>query len=461
MPEAPFGGRVIPATRCGRQALAALAGLAVLSSVGSPTVASAAAPATPATEVAPYSPATPAAPQPVRLPVATVRDVPARDRLFQRGLPVAPESFSPTGDHFAHLSFVRRGWLKRAPERCAFLLDLETGEDHAVPAPQGVAERLAGWDPTGRYLLVESTRRGLLFSFTGHFTTYHWVFDAVTAQYVSRRPFTGMRDGQRFRWNAPNVYHGEWSPEHEGEIRALYEGELAHRYQAREEELAREDERRHALAERLGVRASDGLRTLGDLLDRLDAHWTQRGQRDPVISDLFGDRPELSYLDGGGTWVVVQGELEHVAVLDHGLVLVTGHGASQSLLSVDAGELLPLPPPPDDWREVLDRRWDRTGGYYDETDPLPRDLQYRRSWDSAGGTAQYFNYITPDGSRLLMLYSYSSEKRVLRIVDLPRSWRDAIHPGANAAPSAAAPAESPGVTPDAVTPTGESGPPAG
>ena len=359
---------------------------------------------------------------PVPLPVATARDVDARDRLFQRGFPVAPESFSPTGDHYAHLHFVRGGWLKRKPRRCVFLMDLRTGEDHAIPTPEGTAERLGGWDPTGRYLLVEATSPDLLFALTGNYSTYHWVFDAVTAEYVARRPFTGTRDGQRFRWKAPNLYHGAWNEDHDARVWPLYEGELARQYQARQQELAEEDARRRTLADRLAMRPGGGaLKPLGDVLDRLDSHWTQRGQRDPVVSDLFGDRPAL-LCRCGDDWMEIGGETEYVAVLDHDLALITDHGGAQLVLNAAREEILPLPPPPAGWVDVLDRRWDRTGGYYDEADPLPRDLQYRRSWDATGGTAQYFNYITPDGSCLLMLYSFGAERRVLRIVDLPETW---------------------------------------
>ncbi len=402
------------------------------------------------------SPAAAASP-PAVLPAAAVRDVEARDRLFQRGLPVAPESFSPTGDHFAHLHYVRGGWLKRRPVRCAFVLDLATAEHRAVPTPEGTAERLGGWDPTGRYLLVEATSRGLLYAFTGDFTTYHWVWDAVTATYVSRRPFTGMRDGQRFRWKAPDLYHGVWNEDHEAQVVPLYEGELARQYEAREAELAREDERRQALAARLAVRQGDGpLKPLVEVLERLDTHWTQRGQRDPVISDLFGDRPHLD-CRFGDEWVRITEETEHVAVLDRGLALITRHGGRQLLLNADANEVLPLPPPPTGWVEVLDTRWDRTGGYYDEGDPLPRDLQYRRSWDAAGGTAMYFNYVLRDRSRVLVLYPFDGGRRVLRVVDLPASWStagdatagDAAAGGAAAAPdSAARSLLTPSATPD-------------
>lgn len=392
--------------------------------------------------------APPADGAPAALPTATVRDVEARDRLFQRGLPVAPESFSPRGDHFAHLHYVRGGWVKRRPQRCAFVLDLETGEHRAIPSPEGTAERLGGWDPTGRYLLVEATSRGLLFAFTGNFTTYHWVWDAVTTAYVSRRPFTGMRDGQRFRWKAPDLYHGVWNEEHEAQVVPLYEGELARQYEAREAELSREDDRRAALAARLAVRQGDGPRKpLADVLERLDSHWTQRGQRDPVVSDLFGDRPQL-VCRIGEEWERISEETEHVAVLDHGIALVTRHGGRQFLLRADTNEVLPLPPPPPGWVEVLDRRWDRTGGYYDEGDPLPRDLQYRRSWDAAGGTALYFNYLSPDRSRLLMLYPFDTGRRVLRIVDLPDSWREGAAPPSLEAPDAPAGEVTPTATPD-------------
>jgi hypothetical protein len=357
-----------------------------------------------------------------RLPVAPVRDLEAKDRMFQRGVPVAQGALSPDGFHLAHLHLVRGGWLNRKPRRCAFVLDLGSGETRPIPAPKGTAQRIAGWDPTGRYLLIETMQPDLLSALTGSWTTYHWVYDAVTSAFVPRRPFTGTRDGQRFRWKVKSAYHGAWTGEREAKIWALFEGELARAFEEGERELARQDDRRRALAGRLalGTGGAPG-RVLADFLDRLDARWTQRGQRDPVVSDLLGDRPAV-YCLRGETWEEVQAETEHVAVLDYGLALLTGAGGAQTVLNVDRGELVELPPPPPGWVEILERRWDRAGGFYDEHDPLPRDLQYRRSWDATQGTAHYFHFVTPDGMRLLILYPFGPERRVLRIVDLPATW---------------------------------------
>ncbi len=377
------------------------------------------------------------------LPGPTARDVEAKGKLFQRGIPVSGESFSPDGFHFAHLHFLPGGFLRRKPRRCAFVLDLGSGESRAIPTREGTAARLGGWDPTGRYLLVEATQPDLFSAITGSWTTYQWVYDVIASEYVSRRPFTGTRDGRRFRWNAREVYHGAWNGERDAKVWPLFEGELARMYQAREEEMAEEDERRLAIAARLGV--GDGevpRKTLDDVLDRLDARWTQRGQRDPVVSDLFGDRPALVLLRDGA-WVRVQTETEHVAVLDRGLVLLTGQGGRQAILHVDRGEILPLPPPPPGFVEILENRWDRAGGFYDENDPLPRDLQYRRSWDSSQGMASYYNYITPNGMHALLLYPFGTERRVLRIVDLPRAWRTPPPPTTSEAPAPAPASVSP------------------
>src|SRR5262245_4225721 len=251
--------------------------------------------ATSASAAAPVAPApTPAPAALVRLPVAAVRDVEAKERVFQRGLPVSPGSFSPDGFHYAYLHFVRGGFLRRQPQRCAFLLDLGAGEDRSLPTPEGAAARIGGWDPTGRYLLIESTKPDLLSSLTGTWTTYHWVYDAVTSKFVARRPFTGIRDGKRFRWKVKDVYHGAWDNERDAKVWGLYDGELAQIYQSREDDIAKEDARRMELAGRLAV-ATGGRpeRLLSEVLSRLDNRWTQRGQRDPVISDLFGDRPAL------------------------------------------------------------------------------------------------------------------------------------------------------------------------
>lgn len=358
-----------------------------------------------------------------RLAPAVVRDVEARDRLYQRGIPIAVGAFSPDGFHLAQLSFVRGGWLKRKPVRCAFLLDLGAGETRTLPAPEGEAARIGGWDPTGRYLLVETTQQGLFTPVTGTWTTYHWVFDAVTSKFVARRPFTGTRDAQRFRWKIKSVYHGAWNGEADAKVLPLYEGELAKIYANRERELAAEDARRVELAGRLAVGTGGAPEVvLGDVLSRLDARWTQRGQRDPVVSDLFGDRPAL-FLRRGDDWIEVQRETEHVAVLDHGLALLTGQGGAQAVLNVDSGELLPLPPPPAGYGEILENRWDRAGGFYDENDPLPRDLQYRRSWDATQGIASYFHHVTAARTRLLLLYPFGADRRVLRVVDLPAAWQ--------------------------------------
>ena len=85
--------------------------------------------------------------------------------------------------------------------------------------------------------------------------------------------------------------------------------------------------------------------------------------------------------------------------------------------------MLPLPDPPDGWAELLQTRWNRVGGFYEETDLLPRDLQYRRTFDSTQGTGYYSNYVTPGLRGLFILYPFGLERRVLRIVELPESWQ--------------------------------------
>jgi hypothetical protein len=114
--------------------------------------------------------------------------------------------------------------------------------------------------------------------------------------------------------------------------------------------------------------------------------------------------------------------VEYVAVLDRGLALVTVEGGAQMVIHTGRWETLPLPPAPEDFVEQLATRWDRAGGYYDETDPLPRDLQYRRSFDASQGVGRYFNYVTPDLRHLLILFSLGPESRILRIVNLPDAW---------------------------------------
>jgi hypothetical protein len=347
--------------------------------------------------------------------------VKAEDRLLQRGVPVTSESFSPDGFHFAYLHTVPGGILRRKPERCTFLLDRATGENRPVKTPRGAAARVGGWDPTGRYLLIETIDRGVLSTLTGSFTTYHWIYDVVTSEFIARRPFTGLRDGQRFRWKIGKTYHGAWNGD---EVWPLYEGELAEIHQKRTEAFRREDERRRQLADRLGLGSGDmPTGSLAPYLSRLDEHWTQRGHRDPVVSDLFGERPTLYWRANEQDWTVLLRETEYVAVLDRGLALVTGQGGAQAVICPDRWESLLMPPVPPRFVERLESRWDRAGDYYDEHDPLPRDLQYRRSSDPTRGQGQYFNYVTPDRQRLLVLYSMSAESRVLRVVDLPASWR--------------------------------------
>jgi hypothetical protein len=352
-------------------------------------------------------------------------DIEAKGRLFERGIPVAEESFSPDGYYFTYLHHVPGGFLRRKPERRAFLLDLGTGDNRPTKTSQGRAARLGGWDSSGRYFLLETVKPDFLFALTGDWHTYHWIYDVVTSQFIPRKPFTGRRDGRRFRWKQKGAYHGTWSGQEEAAVWPLYDGELAEIRKSRESLLIHEDERRLALARRLAVGSgATSPRELGELLGRLDAHWTQRGQRDPVVSELFGERPEL-YLRVGDEWILVHDEIEYVAVLDRSLVLITGQGGAQSILDADHIELAPLPAPPPEFARLLQERWDRSGGFYDELDPLPRDLQYRRSFDVGQGVGFYYNYVVPDRSRVLVLYSMSPIHRVLRIVQLPESWRPA------------------------------------
>lgn len=361
---------------------------------------------------------------PQTLPVAPTRDVPVDGRLFQRGIPVTPESFSPHGFHFAYLHSIPGGIIRRRPQRCAFLLDLVSGENRAAKAPKGVAVRVGGWDPTGRFLLIEAEDRGLLSALTSSVTTYHWIHDVVTSEFVPRRSFTGMRDGVRFRWKASKTYHGAWGGEDGSQVWPMYEGELAEKFRRHDEAMNREEERRSALAARLAV-GSEGSpeEVLGHVLFRLDEHWTQRGHRDPIVSELFGDRPVLYWRDGdGGDWIEIRHETEYVAVLDRGLALITGQGGAQVVFCPEKWETVLLPPVPGAFIERLETRWDRSGGFYDENEPLPRDLQYRRSVEPGSGLANYFNYVTPDRKRLLVLYVLGAEKRILRIVDLPEGW---------------------------------------
>ncbi|HMB68391.1 MAG TPA: hypothetical protein VKU85_03740 [bacterium] len=362
---------------------------------------------------------------PVVLPPAPSRDVPAEGKLFERGIPVTAESFSPDGFHFAHLFQIRGGFPRRRPERCAFLLDLATGENRPAKTPAGQAARIGGWDPTGRYLLVESQKPDFLSALTDGLTTYHWIFDTVTDEYVSRKAFTGRRDDERFLWKRSSTYHGVWAEDGEPVVVPLFDGELAERFRSREETWDGEDDRRTALARRLALTTDDGPTVvLADVLARLDDHWTRRGHRDPIVSETFGARPGLR-VRHGDDWQPVMMEVDFLAVLDHSLCLVTVAHGQQYLYHADRNELLPLNAPPEAWATSLDHRWERSTGTYDERDPLPRDLQYRRSTTAGRGTAHYYNYVLPGMSRVLLLYCLGPEERVLRIVDLPASWRDA------------------------------------
>lgn len=360
------------------------------------------------------------------LPELAARDWTVEGRLFDRGLPVARDSFSPDGYLFAYLHHVRGGFPRRRPERCAFIFDLGTLENRAVKTPKGRASRIAGWDPTGRYLLIESTHPHWYSAFTGSSVTNHWVFDVVTSQFVPRKGFTGMRDGKRFRWNQDGTYHGMWQAQPEGAmVVPLEPGELTEVFQEHELELREETRRRVDNARLIAVGSGSGVpKDISSGLARLDDHWTRRGQKDPVISELFGERPRLyARSDSSDTsWVELLRELEYVAVLDHNMVLATIAGGRQFLLHQRRHEIAPLPSVPEEFRTQLDARWDRSGSFYDEADPLPRDLQYRRSYDATQGIASYFNYVPPDLRHILLMYSIDAEHRILRIVDLPASW---------------------------------------
>lgn len=350
-------------------------------------------------------------------------DIPADGRLFERGIPITPLSLSPDGYFYAFIHHIPGGLVRRKPKRCAFLLDLASGSVTPIPAPKGLATRVGGWDRTGRYLLVETSQPDFFSMFTGAWTTYHWIYDVVASQFVGRNPFTGSRGDERFRWNHPNAYHGEWAGGATGAtVVPMEEGELAHRYEEREQILRDEDRRRSNLAHRLAVGIGSGPRLdLGEYLPRLDERWTKRGQRDAVISELFGPRPAL-YTRRGDEWVEVFHEIEFVSVLDRGLALVIGRDARQWVLDPVRWEMAPLPEPPEGFSRLLEERWARTS-FYDELDPLPRDLQYRRHYDAYTGVTHYFHYVTPNRSLLLTLYSFGPDQRVLRIVRLPREWR--------------------------------------
>ncbi|MGQ0723375.1 MAG: hypothetical protein ACT4PE_17645 [Candidatus Eiseniibacteriota bacterium] len=368
---------------------------------------------------------TPAAPdpQPAVLDTAVVRDVPLASRIFDRGIPVTDESFSPDGFHFAYLDQVPGGFLDRKPRRCTFLLDFATGENRPLQTPKGVAVRIGGWDPTGRYLLIETQQPDLLAALTGSWTTYHWILDVVTGEFPARKPFTGQRDDRRFRWKERGTFHGIWDPSSAPVVLPLVEGELSRIFHDRQTAIEEEDARRMELARKLALGA-EGERgqVLAEVLPRLDAHWTRRAQRDPIIADLYGVQPRLRVLRDT-TWVRAFEAVDHVAVLDRGLCLVTEPGERQSLLDVARLEVLPLPRPPDGLAEALDRRWEAADASYDESDPLPRDRQYRRLYEVAQGTAYYFHYVMPDRSRVLLLYAFEPSGRTLRVVDLPESWR--------------------------------------
>ena len=360
------------------------------------------------------------------LPELAARDWPVEGRLFDRGLPVARESFSPDGYLFAYLHQVPGGFPRRKPERCAFIFDLGTIENRAVKTPKGRASRIAGWDPTGRYLLLESTSPHWFSAFTGNSVTNHWIFDVVTSRFVPRKGFTGIRDGKRFRWKQDGTYHGIWQTEPQGPVVVpLEEGELAEVFQERELELQDEAQRRGEQAKLLAVGSgSSALKEISTGLARLDEHWTRRGQKDPIISELFGERPRLYVRSDSSdtSWAEILRELEYVAVLDYGLVLATVEGGRQFLLHQGNNELAALPAVPPEFQEQLNARWDRSGSFYDEADPLPRDLQYRRSYDATQGIANYFNYVPPDMRHILLMYSIDAEHRILRVVDLPASW---------------------------------------
>ena len=363
----------------------------------------------------------PASPPPHPLPVLGCVDVPAPGRLFERGFAISPASLSPDGYSYAFLHHVPGGILRRKPKRCAFVLDLASGNTKAIPTPKGNASRLGGWDPTGRYLLVASVKPDWTSVITGNWTTYHWIFDVVAARFVERNSFTGIDNGERFRWARPGTYHGEWTSGGDAAVIPMDDGELAARYAERETLLAEEDERRRALARMLAVGMGDAPPLpLGEYVARLDERWTKPGQRDAVISDLFGPRPTL-FARRNDAWIPVMPEVEFVSVLDRGLVLVVGRDARQHLFDPARWEVAPLAEPPAAFVRSLEERWARED-FYDETDPLPRDLQYRRHYDTAAGTAYYYHYVTPDRSRLFTLYSFGPSDRVFRVVQLPSAW---------------------------------------
>jgi hypothetical protein len=375
---------------------------------------------------------------PRSLPQAESLDVPANDRLFERGIPITPLSLSPDGYFYAFLHHIPGGLIRRKPKRCAFLLDLASGRAVPIPTPKGLATRIGGWDRTGRYLLIEASKPDLLSMFTGTWTTYHWIYDVVTSQFVGRNPFTGARGDERFRWKQPNAYHGEWASDGEGaKVVPMETGELAHRFEEREQTLRDEDRRRIALARNLAVGIGDGPREeLDEFLPRLDERWTKRGQRDAVVSELFGPRPTL-FARHDDTWSEVLPEVEFVSVLDHGLALVITRDARQWIFDPARWEATPLPEPPKGFSRLLEERWARVS-FYDELDPLPRDLQYRRHFDAANGVAYYYHYVTPNRSHLLTLYSFGPSERVLRVVRLPTEWRGdgpAIDPRRSTSPN--------------------------
>ncbi len=412
---------------------AVIAGVCVALARAASSPAATPTPADPGTPIPSSSPSTPTV-----LPELVVRDLPARGRLFDHGIPVAPESFSPDGVHFAYVYQIPGGFPRRKAERCTFLLDLSTLDNRPVKAPKGRAARIAGWDEAGRLLLLETTSPHLLSSFTGRWTTFHWIYDVVTSEFVPRKSFTGEREGHRFRWRQDGVIHGVWKETEQGPmVVPLESGQLAQLYQDRERALQEETRRRIETARGLAVGSSPtSPRVLADALPRLDEHWTKRGQRDSIVSDLFGERPRL-FAQRGESWIEIQREIEYVAVLDAGLVLLTLQEGRQALFHPERWELAPLPDPPAEFRSKLATRWDRAGGFYDNTDPLPRDLQYRRSYDTTQGTAQYFNFVEPHVTRVMVLYAIEAGERVLRVVDLPEAW------GISERPAGALPVPSP------------------
>ena len=166
------------------------------------------------------------------------------------------------------------------------------------------------------------------------------------------------------------------------------------------------------------------------MTDKTAAEATPETSNDPRFADLWGmhgdaSTPANQYGSGAAeAWAVgaIGDPSVYVAVLDHGLVLITGQGGAQVVFFPERWETLLLPPLPTAFIDRLENRWDRSGTFYDEYDPLPRDLQYRRSTDSAHGAAHYFNYVTSDRRRLIIVYALGPEDRVVRIVDLPEAW---------------------------------------